>query len=132
MLLTLEAAGCKMSQGLVGDAQAMTSAADARLNRTSPDLKPIHIAMLDIFNAFSTYLMTAKFKQPLNHALACYTSYGLDKEVRDFDKHTVSLMLHHAVSWFSTSTRSSSQPRTTTYWEWQQLWDIQSTSLCHA
>ncbi|KAK1826647.1 CHAT domain-containing protein [Podospora conica] len=87
-LLSLEAAGCKLSQGLVGDAGTMVSEADARLDRASPGLNPLHVAVLDVFHAFTTYVKTAKFKEPLQRALACYVAHGLGKEVGDFDKHT--------------------------------------------
>lgn len=95
ILLVLEAAGCKMSQGLVGDAHTMAAALENRLDKTSPELKPLHVALLDSMSAMTTYVMTAKFKEPIRLSLDCYTQHGLEKPTESYDKHTVSLAPGH-------------------------------------
>ena len=89
--LILEAASMKMSQGLVGDCHAMISALESRIDRGSPDLDPIHLAMFDMLYALSTFAITVKFKEPLRRALDVYTKYGLDRPVEWFDKSMVRL-----------------------------------------
>lgn len=89
LLLILEAAGNKTSQRLLGDAHTMLSAYEARVDRASPDLDPLHVALFDSFMAWSTCTMTAKFKEPLRRASQCYTTYVLDQPVESFNKHIV-------------------------------------------
>ena len=87
--LILEAASTKMSQGLIGDCHAMVSALEARMDRASPDLDPLHLALFDVFFATSSFTITVKFREPLRRALEAYTKYGLDRPVESFDKSTV-------------------------------------------
>ena len=67
----------------------MVSAHRARLDTTSPNLNPVHIALLDSFMAATTASLESKFGEPLRLALGAYTKYGLDQPVECFDRHTV-------------------------------------------
>jgi hypothetical protein len=89
ILLTLEAAGNKLAQRLIGEAHTMVSALEARIDRENPDLDPLHIALLDSFISMTTYTMTAKFKDPLHRSLDSYTKYALGQPVESFSKHVV-------------------------------------------
>ena len=90
LLLVMEAAGNKTSQRLFADAHAMLLAQHDRMEGVTRDLDPLHVAMFDIFMAFSTITMTAKFNEPLRCALRCYATYCMDKPVESFSKHVVS------------------------------------------
>ena len=85
--LILEAASLKMSQGLVGDCHAVLTAFEPHMDRENED--PLHVAMLDVLFALTTFAVTVKFKEPLRRALEAYSRHCLDRPVEQFDKRTV-------------------------------------------
>ena len=92
VLLVVEAASNKMSQGLIGEAHIKVLAWEARIDnlRANPELlDPLHAAFFDSFMAMLTYSMTVKFKEPLRRALDSYVKYGLGQPAENFGKHVV-------------------------------------------
>jgi len=89
VLLVLEAAGNKITQGLIGEVHAMVAAWEAHRDTAKLELDPIHAAQFDTLKAMVMYATTVKFKEPLRCALASYTKYGLGLPVESFGKHEV-------------------------------------------
>ncbi len=92
VLLVVEAASNKISQGLIGEAHAMVLAWEARTDnlRANPELlDPLHAAFFDSFMAMLTYMMTVKFNEPLRRALNSWIKYGLGQPAESFGKHVV-------------------------------------------
>ncbi len=90
VILVLEAAASKMTQGLIGEVHATILAWEARRDRADTELDPLHAALFDSFMAMLTWVMTAKFKEPLRRALDSYAKYGLGQPLENFGKHVVS------------------------------------------
>ncbi len=115
--LLLEAASVKMSQGLLGDCQKMVASLELRIDRASPNLDPVQLAMLDVLSAMTAAVATVKFKEPLHRASEAYAKYGLDVPVEAFDKSMVPIQTSRDCSYARVlmSARSSSQLPITTY-----------------